>query len=624
MKLNINSAKKGNSNYTFSPMSLVTVDFGRLQPINCWSMILGDKFSQVQANGLLRCTPQVFPPFGRMNLKNAAFFVPDSQIYSWSSAFHSDNKLWRGQIADKVPSFYSTDFNGYFVNNYLNGLTTLVSNNPAVPPARNTYDITYPYSGTRTPATTNLSYYRLTPYGWKIYAVFKALGFDFVTFPTDFTNSLTFTSHISSNTTLISAIPFLAYCKIWNDYFCNSYQSDKNVVSDILQKIYLNKDVVISGNTLYTSSSFTVEFSLLLYMIERLPVPYESNMYTNAWNEINDPTGTELLALNQVNTKSLISPAGGNADGEFGSLAALSNGNTHSSKLEVDGITTKFSQLGHRTLQAFDNFVRRRNLVGSKAVQQLYALFGIEPDEWKKDYVVKLCEGSSRINFSAITSQSDTVNGANGKPLGAFAGTGLGGFNMNFGYEANTYGTIICLAWLNIDPIMMHGLSPDVLRIKPLDFYNPDWDGKAYRPIPICEVTGAKSIENDAANAVNTFGYTNMYDDYRTMRDVVAGNFLDDTTRNFAFMRDLTETNNIMETNNFRMHPQSYTVQYWYFNGNSDLTNPFLTLASAGDRFWFCVDWNIKCTRPILSSENSFDLDGEGNLTIKKNGDGMA
>ena len=114
MKLNLNSARKGNSSYTFSPLTLVSVDFGRLQPVMSWDMLLGDKFPSVVGNGLLRCTPQVFPPFGRMNLKSAAFFVPDSQIFTWSSAFHSDNQLWRGQIADHSPSFYSDKINYFF------------------------------------------------------------------------------------------------------------------------------------------------------------------------------------------------------------------------------------------------------------------------------------------------------------------------------------------------------------------------------------------------------------------------------------------------------------------------------------------------------------------------------
>lgn len=628
MKLNMNSGRKGNSSYTFSPMSLVTLDYGRLQPVLCHSVLLGDKFSNVQGKGLLRCTPQVFPPFGRMNLKSAAFFVPDSQLFSWSTAFHSDNQNWRGQLADKVPNVQQYFLNARFKSNdVISGLSTLVVSNPAAEPASNTYDFTYP-STNRTLNSTNLDYYRLTPLGWKIYAIFKSLGFDFVIFSTDF--SVVYTTpaaHYNAQSSVVSVVPFLAYAKIWNDFFCNSYQSDNNVVSSWLQSIYLNKDIFVSGTQYYDSSTMSFDVSLksgvlFFKILAELQVPYESNMYTNAWNNPNDPTGLENAKLNQVNNRSLISPYGDSDDGEFQTLAASVNGNTHSTSF--GGVNAVFSQLGHRTLQAFDKFVRRRNLAGSKAVQQLYALFGALPGEWSKDYVVKLSENSSRVNFSAITSQSDTANGANGKPLGAFAGTGLGGFDINYSYDSDTFGTIVVLAWLNIDPILMHGLSPDVLRTKPLDFYNPDFDGNAYRPIPYCEITGAKSVGKDGYSPVNIFGYTNMYDDYRMMRDVVAGNFLDDTTRHFAFMRDLSETRRNMAAFNLDMYPQTEDVQYWHIDGNSDLTNPFLTTASLGDRFWFCIDWSIKCTRPILSNENSFNLDGEGNLVINKNGDGMA
>lgn len=618
MKLNMNSGRKGNSSYTFSPMSLVTMDFGRLQPVLCHSVTLSDKFSDVQGKGLLRCTPQVFPPFGRMNLKSAAFFVPDSQLFSWSSAFHSDNKNWRGQIADHTPCFEHYQINYIFANNSITGLSTVVQANPSTEPAFNTYDFVFPANSGRAAGKTNLSYYKLTPLGWKFYAIFKSLGYDFIIYPTDTTNAYSQSQHRNTFSSTISAVPFLAYCKIWNDFFCNSYQSDNNIVSEYLQNIYLNKDISFSGSVVYQSSSFKMSSSLIVAMIIELQVPYESNMYTNAWNNPNDPTGLENAKLNQVNRQSLISPFGSLDYGEFGSLQSTTNRNTHSA------VGSAFSQLGHRTLQAFDKFVRRRNLAGSKAVQQLYALFGALPGEWSKDYVVKLSENSSRVNFSAITSQSDTQSGANGKPLGAFAGTGLGGFDIAYSYDSNTYGTIVVLCWLNIDPIIMHGLSPDVLRVNPLDFYNPDFDGNAYRPIPYCEITGGKSIGKDGYSPLSIYGYTNMYDDYRMMRDVVAGNFIDDTTRHFAFMRDLSETRRIMAAFNLDMYPQTEDVQYWHIDGNSDLTNPFITGASLGDRFWFCIDWQIKCTRPILSNENSFNLDGEGSLVITKNGDGMA
>lgn len=623
MKLKMNSGRKGNSSYTFSPLSLVTMDFGRLQPVLCHSVTLGDKFSDVQGRGLLRCTPQVFPPFGRMNLKSAAFFVPDSQLFSWSSAFHSDNQNWRGQLADKTPSFDQYLLNSIFANNDITGLTTLVVDNPSAEPALNTFDLVFPSNTGRALGKTNLAYYKLTPLGWKFYAIFKSLGYDFVIYPINSTGTLlTRNQHRDNYSTVVSALPYLAYCKIWNDFFCNSYQSDNNVVSEYLQNIYLNKTVTISGYTAYNSQTMMLASSIIVAMLIELQVPYESNMYTNAWNHPNDPTGLENAKLNQVNTQSLISPFGSGNEGEFASLSVNPNRTTHEDA--TGGATAVFSQLGHRTLQAFDKFVRRRNLAGSKAVQQLYALFGALPGEWSKDYVVKLSENSSRVNFSAITSQSDTTNGANGKPLGAFAGTGLGGFDISYSYDSDTFGTIVVVSWLNIDPVIMHGLSPDVLRIKPLDYYSPDFDGNAYRPIPYCEVTGAKSLGKDGYSPVTIFGYTNMYDDYRMMRDVVAGNFLDDTTRHFAFMRDLSETRRNMAAFNLDMHPQTEDVQYWHIDGNSDLTNPFITGASLGDRFWFCIDWQIKCTRPILSNENSFNLDGEGSLVINKNGDGMA
>lgn len=664
MKLNINSAKKGVSSFKFSPMTLTTLDFGRLQPLRVLPCFEGVNYN-VSGKGLLRCTPQVFPPFGRMNVKNASFFVPDSQIFSWSTAFHADQKLWRGQPSTFVPTIsasflntaflpnvvvdpsWSADWQKFYRQSWQMGLSTLVADNPVVAPARNTYDFVFPSVNGSSPAPTgsyglvprasgrtNLVYCRLTPLGWKMYSIFKALGYDFISYPTDF--ALThagITSAIQAQGHRISAVPFLAYAKIWNDYFCNSYQSDNSVVSEILQNIYLGKNIPAGTGedfSRYTETTGYCSSELFKTLLVELQLPYESDMYTNAWNNVNDPTGTMNAGLNQTTGSGLISPFDG-SDGTNGgrsSLVITPNGTSHSSVKPVSpspvNSTAEFTEQGHKVLAAFDKFVRRRNLVGSKAIQQIYAMFGIMPNEWGQDYVAKLSEGSNRVSFSAITSTSDTVNGANGSPLGAFAGTGMSGYDINFNYKADTHGTIICLAWLNIEPIRMHGMSADVLRINPLDFYHPDFDGKAYRPIPYCEIQGAKSIEADGFNSKSIYGYTNIYDDYRNMNDVVCGNFLDDTTRHFAFMRDLTETRNSMASFGLAMKPQSEDVQYWHIDGNNDLTNPFITDASEQDRFWFCVDWNISAQMPILGHEDSFDLDGSGSVGINKNGNGMA
>ena len=41
MKLNLKTAAGGHNNFTFSPMSLVSLDFGRVQPISVIETIAG-------------------------------------------------------------------------------------------------------------------------------------------------------------------------------------------------------------------------------------------------------------------------------------------------------------------------------------------------------------------------------------------------------------------------------------------------------------------------------------------------------------------------------------------------------------------------------------------------------
>lgn len=629
MKLNLNSAIKGSAPKVFKPFTITTLDFGRLQPVQAFDVLPGDDFN-VQGHGCLRLTPQVFPAYGRCNLKNASFFVPENKLISWSEGFHANNDSFHGADCSKIPTLHPWFMNYWFAAT--SSTRDVVANNPDTAPSYGTFDFAYPVVGTFSTSKTNAVFYKLNASGQRICAILKALGYDFANFDCNgVSSSTTQTTYLDARGKYddasqyhkrISALPLLAYLKIYADYFLNNTLSNTSALQNVLYSVYCDKAVSYNSNPIYTAGTWkAVRNDIVTVMVAECLVPYESNMYTTAWDNANSPTS--ISSINQqtspTNVASL-SAYGANTYGESGGLVTGVNRTYH----QTSSSSSPFSAFGHNALMAFDKFVKRHNLVGYEAVKQIYAQFGIKTSDWDKTICTQLCEGSSRINFSAVVSNSDTKVGTTGKLLGDYTGIGLGGYDVKFSYRSRDYGYIISLVWMNIDPVKSSGLRPFVQRIRPFDYYTPEWDGKAMRAIPHREVVGGSYTNFTNRPDFNAFGYTNVYDEYRNMPDIVAGRFALPTQseRHFAFTRDFSPYYKDL----MAYTPQATSIQYYgrtYPRVDESITNPFVLPDTTGDRFYFVIDWEIGAKRPCLDSEDTLDLTGKGSIALTKNGEGL-
>lgn len=294
------------------------------------------------------------------------------------------------------------------------------------------------------------------------------------------------------------------------------------------------------------------------------------------------------------------------------------------SGLKVNNITQaqtpSLSAFGLRVFEALDRFVQRNNLAGSKAVQRLYARFGIKSDDFNAHFVHKLFENSEKIDFHPVMSNADTVSTGNGKALGSYAGFAASGLNIDFNYQSNDYGYIIVLSWIQIVPLLMRGFDPSTLRLNPQDFWTPEFDGQTVRAIPKCEVSVNRlgnGEETDDNTDSSVYGFTNLYDDYRNLKDTIAGDFINENFKSFMFARDLSV---IRESGHTTLKPQLDAVQYYDQYDNPDMTDPFLFSKEDGDRFYLEIDWDIEAQRPIRSASDTFNLGGTGDIEIAKNG----
>lgn len=613
-KLNLLAGASKSSNHHYAPYTLTSMDLGDLLPVRSIECLPSDSWNKIAANGVIRLQPQVFPPYGRLQLRTAAFFVPEHQLIETSEALHSGMKTYKGKNV-LVPSFWSTEINKYFAN-----ITRSVKVYSVAAadydlsnmPNENTFDFAYI---TNENNVLTYNFYKLNYIGMRDYKVIKSLGYDFTYYALSGSN-LDYAAVNASANYKVSALPLLAYIKCYSDMFISGVQYNASMLVKLLHDVHngvTHYDTY--GSVVYDSSTGMFNSVFFELVFGQIRVPHEQNMYTEAWNTPNSPDGIiSNSSLNMLNS-TLLSPM---TDG-VGSASSSVEGDIHNNfyySLEFQ-IDSKLSALGTKMLLAFDKFVKRYNLSGSRAVQRIYAQFGIKTDDYNSHFVHKLYEGRETINFSPVMSNTDTLN-QGGMAVGDYAGFGVSGLNFNFNYKCSDYGYIIILSWLQIIPIQLHGVDPTVLRQNAYDWFTPQFDGQTIRAIPFTEIMANKfcnHMSSDGNDAKSPFGFTNIYDEYRNMRDVVSGEFVNGLARNFSFNRDYGKIAQAQVI----AGPQSNAVQYYDKYLNADLSNPFITGMQSGDRFYLEFEFDIDATRPVMSDSESYGL-GVGDTELSKNG----
>lgn len=563
-------------------------------------------------------------------------------------------------------------------------LSTLVdsSTNPVDDrdlPAVNTFDFHNVIEDPDNAGAPLFRYYKLTERGRYFYKVLKTLGYDFVSFE----YRSTYADTLATADYFVNIMPLLAYTKVYVDMFVNGNFYNTSTVVALLNSIHSGESYLVGTDYAYSYNTATLSLFGLSLIFTHILLPHEQNMYTEAWNTANSPDGTSpQLRMLGTQPSGLVSPYidmdsgslqalsssnrldldGGvtnlnlsigpetNSQGQIQTMHFQNGSKTkdvvlgrtfndpdvyatgdwdgdslhYKSGLKVNNTSSanppSLSAFGLRVFEALDRFVQRNNLAGSKAVQRLYARFGIRSDDFNAHFVHKLFENSEMIQFHPVMSNADTINSNDGKALGSYAGFGASGFNIDFNYQSNDYGYIIVLSWIQVVPLLMRGFDPSVLRMNPYDFYTPEFDGQTVRAIPKCEVSVNRlgnGEENDGNSDISVYGFTNLYDDYRNLKDVIAGDFINENFKSFMFARDFSV---IRESGHTTLKPQIDAVQYYDQYDNPDMTDPFLFSKEDGDRFYLQVDWDIEAQRPVRSASDTFNLGGTGDIEIAKNG----
>lgn len=441
-----------------------------------------------------RLDPMPVPTFGRANIVHRAFFVPMRTIYP----------AWNDFITDTVHHFTMSDINAvptsvpYMENKQLADVfldttdtefsTRIVEGTDderaqACDFIRTNYN---PYASN----TLSSTYYgKFTKLGRWAYKLLRSLGITIC--------------WQSNNTEPISIMPLLAVTRIFYDYYYPSQYINDSDSAFLLQLCTWDNG---TGSTSYFTASKITRLLKILYTL-----PYANDYFVSAWD---NPAGPTLNSNSEVSINDMTV---GDPANEFTAIKTLgtqlSTYGTNTPVIEARSVNSNISQFALNALKSLSDYMKRHQIVGSRALDRYLSRYGITLANEKLNRAYLLTEYSQELQFGDVFSTADTE----GAVLGDYAGKGISYGTGSFNFTADEFGYIVITT--TIVPVVQYfqGRHRMCSHINKLDFFTPEFDGLGAQAIAatelFCPTTVPGSIPNSYKSKV--FGFVPRYAEYK-------------------------------------------------------------------------------------------------------------
>lgn len=493
------------SRHDLSHQHLTTIDFFRLQPIECFECVAGDKIS-LNVRSLIEAAPFATKVYGAMKLDLHAFFVPFRLL--WSS--------WN-------------DY--YYQNNSISSFPTV--------------DVGSPAWANRMYPSSDSSFFK------NIRSAMGGLGYPVYS---SWSRERSFSQPLS-------ALPLRAYNQVWWDWFRDSVNIDEGNKSAYLNTTSgpMTDSQIGAISCRYRTFQKDPITTLLSAKASAVGGSTTDIIFNGATAGVNISASPTTKTAN-VTTSSLKNTAGGDLSVQFGTQ--------YSSQL-VHPILASLQVPILRGAVAMQRFLERHGISGSRTLERIMSTFGMRPSPERLDMSEFIgyksvpigVDGLINTGSSSKLSNSDSSFGNDSSSsFGTFGGrSSASGQSDTWSYNAVEHGYIMVIASVvpeyingNVLPrYLTRGCSANTRGF--IDFYQPDYDGSGYQDVilssiaqPIAAASPSDSW-NDLTSANTVVGYQPMYEDYRYEFDRIGGDFLEPGSynylRNMAFVRDLTRNN---------------------------------------------------------------------------------
>lgn len=483
------------SNYNFVFEYKCSMNMADLVPINVMETLPNDTFSG-RTEAFVRFAPMKFPVMHRVNLKLYHFFVPNRILW---------NK-WADFIAEKEddnlpakPYMTLSDFASYQVQEDEEG------------------DFT---------------------------DILKVGGLaDYLGMPVD-TERI---EQFAESHEPVDLLPFLAYQKIWNDYF-----RDQNLQDDIFDD---ENPVSLYNSVTDREGEIPLIPAVLNDLFRLRKKAWEKDYFTSALPEpqFGDPVPVPIVGAvtgiphtASIRTNDGIEIVGtdvstrlsANADSAGDLYLSAENDTNVTNPLNAQSsvdispvgeigqvVNASFTINDLRLASSIQRLREAMSRAGHRYKETIMSLFNQNTPDYRLDRPEFIASETIPVQISDIPQTSSTIStGVDASAQGQLAGKGVAyGSNNGFKYHCQEHGFIITLATVIPRSTYQDGLSRMFTRMDRYDYYNPYFENLGEQEILNKEIflSGNEELDNE------TFGYAPRYSEYKYMPSTVHGDFRD-------------------------------------------------------------------------------------------------
>lgn len=565
--MHVKSATKQRNSFDLGFRHLTSMNFGELMPLGCLDLIAGDKLSG-DISEFCRTAPLALPTYGKININVAGFYVPYYQIYEKFDAFYAGKSVEKGHFI-KLPTVTEQMLALVLIDSYF---ADEVTDPDAVS------DITLQMMDEETRVSKR---YRFNVLGKRVYKTLRALGY-----------SISSTCLLSSIYHEYSALPLLAFVKVWNDYFAYNPNYDNRSISLHLEKL---RTGVVSELSQEMLQDFFVYFNRVMF-----PKDY----FLSAWDTPFSPT--TVLSNPSVNPTKFGTGLNqfGVVDNQYGPFMSMAD--------EADAPI--FTQTDLNILRSFDSWARRNSYSGTRTLEAIYSRLGLKVADFDIIYAQMLSYKRIPLNIADVTSMADSGDAT----LGSYAGKAISSGSDKFNFRADDFGCFVPVSWIDYDSILVDGCTRNVLKTDPLDYYQPEFDGQGINAICLSEVVNldnSQSLDVPVDVHDKVYGYTERYNEYRSCNDKVTGDlalsrFVD--ADNWTLKRGLSKQLEVSWEGITPSNEAVNTIDY-------EMNRIFTQTDTDEDKFYIDFALDIRADRSILNLTSATGLP-EGGLAVHKQG----
>lgn len=322
----------------------------------------------------------------------------------------------------------------------------------------------------------------------------------------------------------VSALPFAAYLKIYDEYY-----RDQNLIAEAFEPLVPGNNTLVGamldlfGGTPYRRAWQHDYFTAALPFAQKgdavqvpltgqdnIPVELQPNTGVARWVSADD--GTPAVAGNPtLATGGYL--RGGNAD-------EINYDPSNTLTVDVQAGATDINTL--RRAFRLQEWLERNARGGTRYIENILAHFGVRSSDSRLQRPEYIGGSKQNMVISEVLATAETT--AAGVSVGTMAGHGIsvGGGN-NFNFRAEEHGFIIGIINVQPDTAYQQGLHRSFSRFDKLDYAWPTFANLGEQEIL------NKELYVNTTNAVKagTFGYIPRYSEYKYMNSRVAGEMRD-------------------------------------------------------------------------------------------------